>query len=35
MNTFAAAAGAGIGLGIVAYAISTFFGSKDKEKQTQ
>ncbi|XP_050983528.1 phospholipase A and acyltransferase 3-like isoform X2 [Labeo rohita] len=35
VETVAAAAGAGIGLGIIAYAISTFFGSKDKEKETQ
>ncbi|XP_043112617.1 phospholipase A and acyltransferase 3-like [Puntigrus tetrazona] len=35
VQTFAAAAGAGIGLGIIAYAISNFLRSKDKEKQTQ
>ncbi|KAL1261890.1 hypothetical protein QQF64_007155 [Cirrhinus molitorella] len=31
----AAAAGGGIGLGIIAYAISKFLHSNDKEKQTQ
>ncbi|XP_073676317.1 phospholipase A and acyltransferase 3-like [Garra rufa] len=35
VETVAAAAGAGIGLGIIAYAISQFLGSNDKEKQTQ
>ncbi|KAF4104928.1 phospholipase A and acyltransferase 3-like [Onychostoma macrolepis] len=35
VKTLAATAGAGIGFGFVVYAISKFFGSKDKEKQTQ
>uniref|UniRef100_A0A673G7F5 Retinoic acid receptor responder 3 n=1 Tax=Sinocyclocheilus rhinocerous TaxID=307959 RepID=A0A673G7F5_9TELE len=35
VRTVAAGAGAGLGIGIIAYAVATFLGSKDKEKQTQ
>uniref|UniRef100_A0A673GG26 Retinoic acid receptor responder 3 n=1 Tax=Sinocyclocheilus rhinocerous TaxID=307959 RepID=A0A673GG26_9TELE len=35
LRTVAAGAGAGLGIGIIAYAVATFLGSKDKEKQTQ